>query len=128
MGMTDAVLEHRTKLDGRLLLFIYLDMLIDGFRSDGRTGLVAYHIVQSGITCRLPRTPRSTLSSFLTTHDVLIIPPIAPRSLARHYFDESISDAHSEGPVTDEPHSARSAFSMMSELMTPFGDISPEAL
>jgi hypothetical protein len=25
-----------------------------------RTGLVAYHIMQSGISCRLPRTPRST--------------------------------------------------------------------
>jgi len=43
----------------------------------GWTGLVAFHIVQSGLTCRLPRTPRT------------------PRTTARHYFDEHI-DAQSE--------------------------------
>ncbi|KZO93372.1 glycoside hydrolase family 63 protein [Calocera viscosa TUFC12733] len=45
----------------------------------GWTGLVAYHIVQSGLTCRLPRTPRT------------------PRSSARHYFDEHFDDKSEAG-------------------------------
>lgn len=32
-----------------------------------RTGLVAFHIVQAGASCRLPRTPRSLLYSFNLT-------------------------------------------------------------
>lgn len=54
----------------------------------GWTGLVAFHIMQSGVTCRLPRTPKSERCSlrilFLPTNNL-----IAPRSLAKHYFDVS---------------------------------------
>ncbi|SJK97239.1 related to glucosidase I [Armillaria ostoyae] len=71
----------------------------------GWSGLVAYHILQSGVTCRLPKTPKT------------------PRSLAHHYFDETI-DSRSE--FGDD---AKSAFSMMSgfDLHT-LGDLSPDAL
>ncbi|KZT43655.1 hypothetical protein SISSUDRAFT_1040134 [Sistotremastrum suecicum HHB10207 ss-3] len=69
----------------------------------GWTGLVAFHIMQTGISCRLPKTPRT------------------PRSLAHHYFGEQI-DSRSE--VGDE--SARSAYTP-SETHT-LGDLSPDAL
>ncbi|KAF8658306.1 hypothetical protein AX16_002076 [Volvariella volvacea WC 439] len=68
----------------------------------GWSGLVAYHILQSGVSCRLPRTPRT------------------PRSLAHHYFDETI-DSHSE--FEDDMKSVLSTF----DLNT-LGDISPDAL
>ncbi|KAI8993796.1 Six-hairpin glycosidase-like protein [Trametes punicea] len=71
----------------------------------GWSGLVAYHILQSGATCRLPRTPKT------------------PRSLVHHYFDETI-DAQSE--YGDETHSLYSAYSA-ADLNT-LGDISPDAL
>ncbi|OAX44140.1 hypothetical protein K503DRAFT_789049 [Rhizopogon vinicolor AM-OR11-026] len=70
----------------------------------GWTGLVAYHILQSGVNCRLPKTPRT------------------PRSLVNHYFDETI-DAQSEHDDTRSLHSAMSAV----DLNT-LGDISPDAL
>ncbi|EIN11579.1 hypothetical protein PUNSTDRAFT_83245 [Punctularia strigosozonata HHB-11173 SS5] len=71
----------------------------------GWSGLVAYHILQSGASCRLPKTPKT------------------PRSLARHYFDENI-DSRSE--FGDDPQSLFSARSA-AELNT-LGDISPDAL
>ncbi|KAH9978847.1 Six-hairpin glycosidase-like protein [Lactifluus volemus] len=71
----------------------------------GWSGLVAYHILQSGASCRLPKTPRT------------------PRSLAHHYFDETI-DSRSE--YGDDVHSLMSAFSA-SDLNT-LGDVSPDAL
>ncbi|KAH9855191.1 Six-hairpin glycosidase-like protein [Lenzites betulinus] len=71
----------------------------------GWSGLVAYHILQSGANCRLPKTPKT------------------PRSLAHHYFDETI-DAQSA--VDDETRSLYSAYSA-ADLNT-LGDISPDAL
>ncbi|KII92355.1 hypothetical protein PLICRDRAFT_102685 [Plicaturopsis crispa FD-325 SS-3] len=71
----------------------------------GWSGLVAYHILQSGVSCRLPKTPRT------------------PRSLVNHYFDEMI-DTQSE--YGDD---AQSAFSAMSAAdLNTLGDISPDAL
>ena len=59
--------------------------------------MVAYHILQSGASCRLPKTPRSKQSiclgpSRVWVYEVLITfcaAPfsLAPRSLAQHYFD-----------------------------------------
>ncbi|KAJ7703229.1 Six-hairpin glycosidase-like protein [Mycena rosella] len=71
----------------------------------GWSGLVAYHILQSGVSCRLPKTPRT------------------PRGIVNHYFDETI-DSHSEfGDDT------KSAFSTMSAFdLNTLGDISPDAL
>ncbi|KAI9509176.1 Six-hairpin glycosidase-like protein [Russula earlei] len=71
----------------------------------GWSGLVAYHILQSGASCRLPKTPRT------------------PRSLAHHYFDETL-DSRSE--YGDEAHSLMSAVSA-NDLNT-LGDVSPDAL
>lgn len=71
----------------------------------GWSGLVAYHILQSGASCRLPKTPKT------------------PRSVVQHYFDETI-DSHSEYGA--ETPSAFSAFSA-ADLNT-LGDISPDAL
>ncbi|THH13216.1 hypothetical protein EW146_g6974 [Bondarzewia mesenterica] len=71
----------------------------------GWSGLVAYHILQSGASCRLPKTPRT------------------PRSLAHHYFDETI-DYQSE--YGDDAQSLLSAYST-ADLNT-LGDISPDAL
>ncbi|KIJ18854.1 hypothetical protein PAXINDRAFT_166809 [Paxillus involutus ATCC 200175] len=71
----------------------------------GWSGLVAYHILQSGVTCRLPKTPRT------------------PRSLVNHYFDETIDMQSEHG---DDTRSLYSAFSTM-DLHT-LGDISPDAL
>jgi len=71
----------------------------------GWSGLVAYHILQSGVSCRLPKTPRT------------------PRSLVHHYFDETI-DSHSEFGDTKSTFSTMSAFDDLKTL----GDISPEAL
>ncbi|KAF8210200.1 Six-hairpin glycosidase-like protein [Mycena galopus ATCC 62051] len=68
----------------------------------GWSGLVAYHILQSGVSCRLPKTPRT------------------PRGIVSHYFDETI-DSRSE--FGDETKSAFSAY----DLNT-LGDISPDAL
>jgi len=72
----------------------------------GWSGLVAYHILQSGASCRLPKTPRT------------------PRSLAHHYFDETLDSRSEHG---DDIHSLMSAVSA-TDLNTPLGDISPEAL
>jgi hypothetical protein len=90
----------------------------------GWTGLVAYHIAQSGVTCRLPKTPRSASSVPLP------LPPsltdqlrIAPRSLARHYFDDTM-DSRSE---YDDSKSLMSAYSQY-ETHSQLGDVSPEAL
>ncbi|KDQ21406.1 hypothetical protein BOTBODRAFT_182745 [Botryobasidium botryosum FD-172 SS1] len=66
----------------------------------GWTGLVAFHIMQSGINCRLPRTPRT------------------PRSTSMHYFDEHIgstSAAHGEDGVSWRAGSS-------------LGDVSPDTL
>ncbi|KAG2150833.1 Six-hairpin glycosidase-like protein [Suillus clintonianus] len=71
----------------------------------GWTGLVAYHILQSGVSCRLPKTPRT------------------PRSLVNHYFDETIDAPSEHGGDTQSLYSAISAL----ELNT-LGDISPDAL
>ncbi|RDX44838.1 hypothetical protein OH76DRAFT_1537733 [Lentinus brumalis] len=71
----------------------------------GWSGLVAYHILQSGATCRLPRTPKT------------------PRSLAHHYFDESIDPQSEYGDEAQSLHSAYSAADMNT-----LGDISPDAL
>ncbi|KAF7303608.1 Glycoside hydrolase family 63 protein [Mycena indigotica] len=70
----------------------------------GWTGLVAYHILQSGMSCRLPKTPRT------------------PRAIVRHYFDETI-DSRSE---FGDDNKSQSAFSMF-DLNT-LGDLSPDAL
>ncbi|KIK45088.1 hypothetical protein CY34DRAFT_781856 [Suillus luteus UH-Slu-Lm8-n1] len=71
----------------------------------GWTGLVAYHILQSGVSCRLPKTPRT------------------PRSLVHHYFDETIDTQSEYGGDTQSLYSAISAL----EVNT-LGDISPDAL
>lgn len=71
----------------------------------GWTGLVAYHILQSGVSCRLPKTPRT------------------PRSLVHHYFDETIDTQSEYGGDTQSLYSAISTL----EVNT-LGDISPDAL
>lgn len=71
----------------------------------GWTGLVAYHILQSGVSCRLPKTPRT------------------PRSLVHHYFDETIDTQSEYGGDTQSLYSAISSL----EVNT-LGDISPDAL
>ncbi|KAG1771823.1 Six-hairpin glycosidase-like protein [Suillus occidentalis] len=71
----------------------------------GWTGLVAYHILQSGVSCRLPKTPRT------------------PRSLVHHYFDETIDTQSEYGGDTQSLYSAISALDMNT-----LGDISPDAL
>lgn len=71
----------------------------------GWSGLVAYHILQSGVTCRLPRTPKT------------------PRSVVQHYFDETI-DTHST--ADGEPKTPYSMFSAVEK--NTLGDISPDAL
>lgn len=71
----------------------------------GWSGLVAYHILQSGANCRLPKTPKT------------------PRSVVRHYFEETL-DGQSE--YGDEAPSLMSAYSA-ADLNT-LGDISPDAL
>ncbi|KAH9045107.1 hypothetical protein EDB84DRAFT_1634459 [Lactarius hengduanensis] len=68
----------------------------------GWSGLVAYHILQSGASCRLPKTPKT------------------PRSLAHHFFDETLDYQSEHG---DDIHSLKSAFSA-NELNT----LSPTAL
>ncbi|THH30923.1 hypothetical protein EUX98_g3248 [Antrodiella citrinella] len=76
----------------------------------GWSGLVAYHILQSGASCRLPKTPKT------------------PRSVMNHYFEETI-DSHSEyaqSEYGDDAPSLRSAYSH-ADLNT-LGDISPDAL
>ncbi|KAI0081875.1 hypothetical protein K474DRAFT_1655737 [Panus rudis PR-1116 ss-1] len=71
----------------------------------GWSGLVAYHILQSGASCRLPRTPKT------------------PRSVVNHYFDETIE---SQSEYGDETRSLFSAYSAAD--MNTLGDISPDAL
>ncbi|KAI5123649.1 hypothetical protein M0805_001682 [Coniferiporia weirii] len=66
----------------------------------GWTGLVAFHIMQSGVTCRLPRTPKT------------------PRSLAKHYFDENIDSRSEYGDDSAMPQTPYTAL----------GDTSPDAL
>ncbi|KAF8893397.1 Six-hairpin glycosidase-like protein [Infundibulicybe gibba] len=72
----------------------------------GWSGLVAYHILQSGVSCRLPKTPKT------------------PRSLVNHYFDETI-DSHSE--FGEDTKSAFSAVGTFDDTNT-LGDLSPDAL
>jgi len=90
---------------------------------------VAYHIMQSGISCRLPRTPRSKY----IFHLAITRPdgPKAPRSHARHYFDEH-PDTMSEGgdplatPFT--PYSAYGVTSPPPSAIRTLEDLSPDAL
>jgi len=71
----------------------------------GWSGLVAYHILQSGVTCRLPKTPKT------------------PRSVAHHYFDETLD------PQSEYGDDAVSAYSSISAAdLNTLGDISPDAL
>ncbi|KAJ7072348.1 glycoside hydrolase family 63 protein [Mycena amicta] len=71
----------------------------------GWTGLVSYHILQSGMSCRLPKTPRT------------------PRGIVQHYFDETIDSRSEFGDDSKSAFSAMSAF----DLNT-LGDLSPDAL
>lgn len=90
---------------------------------------MAYHIIQSGISCRLPRTPRSEsiFSLSIVCTDLLS----APRSHARNYFDENLETMSEGGDPLATPYTAYSAYSVTSptasELNT-LEDISPEAL
>lgn len=62
MPTMGAVLVHHTRLAGTCLVLVtrpVLDMVL-------RSGLVAYHILQSGATCRLPRTPKSMCTALLS--------------------------------------------------------------
>ncbi|TFK20946.1 cytoplasmic protein [Coprinopsis marcescibilis] len=77
----------------------------------GWSGLVAYHILQSGVTCRLPNTPRT------------------PRSVLHHYFDETLTEARSRlVSGVSEAGSAHSGFSNFPEETNTLYDISPDAL
>jgi len=71
----------------------------------GWTGLVAFHILQTGITCRLPKTPRT------------------PRAVARHYFDEQVASRSEYGE-----ESARTPYTPFTESIDAFDDLSPDAL
>ncbi|KAI0695546.1 Six-hairpin glycosidase-like protein [Cytidiella melzeri] len=71
----------------------------------GWSGLVAYHILQSGASCRLPKTPKT------------------PRGIVNHYFDETIDSQSEYGGETPSVFSAYSAADMNT-----LGDISPDAL
>jgi hypothetical protein len=57
MPITVAVSVLRTRLAGKPHKPHFL-LTIDGYIVR-RSGLVAYHILQSGVNCRLPKTPRS---------------------------------------------------------------------
>ena len=57
MLTTVEVLAHHIRLGGELYLGILRALVAE--RSRCRSGLVAYHILQSGVSCRLPKTPRS---------------------------------------------------------------------
>lgn len=65
----------------------------------GWTGVVAWLIHRTGEYCRLPKTPKSEsiakkgVARFLCT-DVYA----APRSMARHYFDDNIQTPSEYGP------------------------------
>jgi hypothetical protein len=105
---------------------------------------VAYHILQSGVTCRLPKTPRSKCfrAGLLvnTNWDRFVLP--APRSLVNHYFDVSHScrctfvcatyhlnaqeTIDSQSEYGDDTRSMASAVSA-ADLNT-LGDVSPDAL
>ena len=73
-------------------------------RTSSRTGLVAYMIMQSGLSCRVPKTPRT------------------PRSTAQHFFGEDIATPSERGDESAGPFSAYAA----SEAT--LGDLSPDAL
>ncbi|KAF7298214.1 Glycoside hydrolase family 63 protein [Mycena chlorophos] len=89
----------------------------------GWTGLVAYLIVHSGSSCRLPRTPRSMFCLHLSVF--LLTRPTAPRAIVQHYFDETI-DSRSE--FGDDVKSAFSVSGMSVFDMSTMGDLSPDAL
>jgi len=72
----------------------------------GWTGLVAFHIMQTGMTCRLPKTPRT------------------PRSVARHYFDEHIDTRSEAGSALQTPYTTVSEAPTLATL----SDLSPDAL
>ena len=55
----------------------------------GWSGLVAYHILQSGASCRLPKTPKSASLRCPIRFCRLISSCIAPRGIVNHYFDVS---------------------------------------
>ncbi|KAH6914472.1 cytoplasmic protein [Coprinopsis sp. MPI-PUGE-AT-0042] len=80
----------------------------------GWSGLVAYHILQSGVTCRLPKTPKT------------------PRSVLHHYFDETLSRFGSEyggdTPASEAPGTPFSSFSSYPDDTNTLYDISPDAL
>ncbi|KAF5325978.1 hypothetical protein D9611_000442 [Ephemerocybe angulata] len=75
----------------------------------GWSGLVAYHILQTGVTCRLPKTPKT------------------PRSVLHHYFDEHLDTKSEYGGSEAAGKSAFSAISSFQDGHTLY-DISPDAL
>ena len=108
-----------------------------------RSGLVAYHILQSGVNCRLPKTPRSESIECLMSCCFNFV-FLAPRTLAHHYFDvrdlltfwysltysadfatQETIDSRSE--FGDDAKSAFSTTSAWDPLHT-LNDLSPDAL
>lgn len=108
---------------------------------------MAYHILQSGFTCRLPKTPRSKFCLVRLRVGIKHDPPIltAPRSLVNHYFDvrffyhkvsicvayrytmQETIDSRSE--CGDDIRSMTSAISAVNTAnINTLGDISPDAL
>lgn len=89
---------------------------------------MAYHILQSGVTCRLPKTPRTPKSILRHYFDVSLSPSSHVLEFSDHPLQESI-DSRSE--YADEVRSA-SAFSAVSNLdnwdKNTLGDLSPDAL
>lgn len=59
MLTTGAAWVPHTKLDGLSRAYTWQSYLI--INRLLRSGLVAYHILQSGVSCRLPKTPRSKI-------------------------------------------------------------------
>ena len=86
--MTDMASVPRIRLDGMYTLLPVSVIFL--LKEDDRSGLVAYHILQSGASCRLPKTPKSKSRAFVS-HCGRSPASAAPRGIVHHYFDVSTS-------------------------------------
>lgn len=65
-------LVHHTRLAGKFI-FGTVGIVRSGAEASGRSGLVAFHILQSGVSCRLPKTPRSYARYILSVFILLTL-------------------------------------------------------
>lgn len=127
MATMAAVSVPLTRLDGEHCHQVLVKGAADGFARFTRTGLVAYMIMQSGLSCRLPKTPRTPrgaadfyFGEVRRTTRRRLVSIFADRTFLQNVATPSEKGDESAGPF--------SAYSGYAGSEATLGDLSPDAL